>query len=62
MQVIPTRTDNIPCVISVEADCGVNAVTKTAVEDCEDFVMFVDELMEEAFGETCVMGWDVSLK
>jgi len=46
----------------VEADCGVNAVTKTAVEDCEDFVMFVDELMEEAFGETCVMGWDVSLK
>lgn len=62
MQVIPTRTDNVPCVVSVEADFDVNAVTKTAVEDCEDFVMFVDELMEEAFRETCVMGWGVSLK
>lgn len=56
-------TDNIPGAENVETDCDVNAVAKTALEDKEFVtIMFVNEVKEEAFGETCVDGWDVLLK
>ena len=56
----PRKKDNIPGAKNVVTDCDVNAVA-TAAED-KDFVVFVDEVKEEAFGETCVDVWDVLLK
>ena len=50
------KKDNILGAENVVTNCDVNAVV-TAAED-KDFIVFVDGVKEEAFGETCVDDWD----
>ena len=56
------KTDNIPGAENVQTDCDViDVVGETAAED-KDFVVFGDEVKEEAFADTWVDGCDVLLK
>ena len=55
------KTENIPAAENLETDCDGNVVAETAAVG-KDFVVFGDEVKEEAFGDACVDGSDVLLK